>query len=311
MKLHFKSCLPILFLFSCITKSKNEDTVNNKSDSLNFKNKIETKKIYRYNDTVAFPWRTEEDSGYYKGYIAEKIETEKLNVIDTNSLLLHNFIYKNINRSEIKFLNDETLAHSVFINKKNKIRYDTLSNKDIKFVSIYKFGDIESQKIFFNGKLIENFIQKKTEPSITDIIFLNEKSYKLFTFKGKKYCYFDADLPYTGGSVDNICLQIIYCFRSNKISSFYSCRFISDMLYGDVDGDDNLDYLNFDNNEFCTLVPSSYRATFRLYSMNETGEFVERFDKNKKAYAIEGNTGESYMQDSFIIKSYNWPVPIK
>lgn len=306
----------ILFIHFFCSCNEYKNNINNKklNDSItviepNIKSK--QKRTYNYNDTVKFPWRTETDTGYFKGFEAENISPIPFLTEDTNSFSLNGFINRNIYRNEIKFLNTETLSHSVFINQKTKTRFDTLGNKNINFISVYKFGDVASQKIYCNGKIIQNYNPKGNESSLADIIFFDERSFRLFSFKGKKYCYFDGNIPYTGGSVDNVCLQLIYSFQSNKLFSFYSCRYPSAMLFGDVDGDDNLDYLNFDNSDFCTTVPGSDRATFRLFSVNKVGDFIERKDKKKNPFIIDGNTGSLYLQDSFKITNYNWPVPIK
>jgi hypothetical protein len=298
------------FLFSCKTTTKikeKRDVEELKTNDTAEAIKTAIAKDIKYNDTVKFPWRTEEESGYFKGYI-----TEKLNGLEkSGNSDFDNFISNNLDKKEIVLINKETLSHSVSINQKTKIRIDTYKNENLNIVSTYYFGDYESQKITFNGKTVRNYKWSGVDTKQEDIFLLDEKSFRYFSFRGNKYYYFDATIPHTGGSVDNICYFLIYNLKGENVSAFYSCRYEGPLLFGNVNGDDQLDFLNFRNEDFCTTVPGSDKATFELYSCNTKGEFVKQKDKNNKPYFIEGNTGIGYNQDSFKIKSFNWPVKVK
>jgi hypothetical protein len=112
------------------------------------------------------------------------------------------------------------------------------------------------------------------------------------------------------GSIHTISYHLIYNVKAKSPDTFRTCRF-DEMLFGDANGDENLDYLDFDNSDFCTGVPSSDRVTIQLYSYNENTEFLLQKDKKGTAYFIDGNTGEGFAQDSFNVKRHYWPVPLK
>ena len=85
-----------------------------------------------------------------------------------------------------------------------------------------------------------------------------------------------------------------------------TCRF-NKMLFGDVNGDSELDFLDFDNSDFCTTVPYSDEVTIQLYSCDKKGDFVLQKDAKGKPFFIEGKTGDGLMQDSFNVKRSYWP----
>ncbi len=299
----------MVFIFYSCKSDKSEKISTNEKEEVKIpiiENYLDVK--INYNDTVSFPRNTEDDSGYFKGYIPEKIDS--LETVSRKTHLI-DFIKNNISKKDISLLNRETLSHSVNINQKTKVRIDTYKNQDLHIISVYYFGDHESQKITFNGKVVKNYKWNGIDESQEDILIFNERSFRYFSFNGNKYYYLDAKLPHTGGSVDNIYYQCMYSFKSKKLNTFSSCRFGHIFLFGDIDGDKHLDFLNFNNGDFCTLVPGSTRATFNLYSYDEEGILALQKDKRDKIYFIDFNSGESLAQDSCIIQNYYWPVKLK
>jgi hypothetical protein len=83
------------------------------------------------------------------------------------------------------------------------------------------------------------------------------------------------------------------------------------MLFGDVNGDADLDCLDFDNSDFCTGVPNSDNVIIQLYSCNNKGNFVLQKDSRGKPFFIVGRTGDGYAQDSFNVKRSYWPFMLK
>ena len=113
-----------------------------------------------------------------------------------------------------------------------------------------------------------------------------------------------------GTSMGNVCYNLVYSVAQKRLNCFETCRFYQ-MVFGDANGDADLDYLDFNNSDFCTTVPSSDSVTIQLYSCNKKGDFILQKDPKGKPYFIDGNTGNSYNQDSFNIKRYYWPRPFK
>jgi hypothetical protein len=253
------------------------------------------------------PYRTEEDSGYFKGYVPEKLDS--LETSDTSQLF--RFLSKIISRKDIVLLNSETLSHSVFINQKTKIRFDTLKNRNSILISKYKFINPISQTIHINGLMVKKYKWIDDGLINDDVVDIDENSFRHFSFNSKEYYYFRARIfDMFGVSAGNICYHYIYDLGNKKLSHFIACRFYK-ILFGDVNGDNHLDYLDFDNSDFCTTIPYSDSVTIRLYSCNDKGFFVLQKDSRGMPYFIKGNTGREFSQDSFIVSQSYWPKSIK
>jgi hypothetical protein len=253
-----------------------------------------------------YPYRTEEDSGYFEGYKAIEIDS----LVYKEDDHLSRFLSSIITGKELVFKSKTALSHSVFINPQRKLRYDTLKNNEVTFISEYFFGDMEYQKLTINGKLFRNYKWNGIDSLQEDIYDVNHDSFRYFSYKGKSYYYFNANIMgMLGSSAGNIYYHFVCDSETLKFNLVYSCRF-GKMLIGDADGDEYLDFLHFDNSDFCTTVPFSDNVIIWLYSANKEGEFVVRKDLKGKEYFIEGNTGAAYTQDSFNVKKYSWPVKI-
>jgi hypothetical protein len=266
-------------------------------------------KTISYNDTVRMPGKTYEDSGYFKGYIPEQIE--RLEREDNSALF--RFLSAMISKKDIVLQDSQTLSHSVLIDAKTETRYDTMRNKQCTITSVYKFGKDESQQIKINGIVVKGYAGSQDALIHDDIIGFEENTFRHFSFKGKTYYYIQAvSLDNSGASMGNVTYHLVYDIANRKCSCFQTCRF-GHMLFGDVDGDDQLDYLDFDNSEFCTTVPSSDYVVIQLYSCNNKGQFLLQEDAGRKPYFIEGKTGnakDEFSQDTFSITNSKWPRPL-
>jgi len=292
-----------IFLFSCKQKKDKETSAGVKVDTI-----TETgHDVVHAKETPEMPWDTNEDTGYYSGYQPERISLlEK-----PGNSNLETFLSGLIDKSQIILLDSETLSHSVFIDQVSKKRYYTLRNEECIITTIYNFGAEEIQQIKVNGTPVNKMGGPNVQYEDVNVMDFNNSSFRYFSFKGNKFYYIQAAvMDGHAGSIGNLTFHLIYSLKDKKFSYFETCRF-SPMLLGDVNGDDQLDFLDFDNSDFCTGVPSSDRAAIQLYSCNEKGEFVLQTDKAKQPWYIEGNTGASFKQDSFIISKANWIEPLK
>lgn len=260
-----------------------------------------------YNDTVKFPWHTETDTGFFKGYIPEKIEAMEYG--DTSGLF--KFLSGLITKKNILLLDSFTLSHSVLIDHVTGIRIDTLTNDHTSIVSIYNFNNKPSQTITINGVKVRDYKYTNTDDCCEDIYLINNYSFRHFSFNGKEYYYFSASpMDMFGTSAGNSQFRFIYDLENRKLNYLESCRFHY-MLFGDSNGDNHLDCLDFDNSDFCTTVPFSDSVTIHLYSVDGKGNLTLQKDKTGIPYFISGRTGVDFRQDSFIVKKTYWPVPIK
>ncbi|MBI5373323.1 MAG: hypothetical protein HZA79_14970 [Sphingobacteriales bacterium] len=290
-----------IVLLSCHTKMKRaEEPVQVKAytDTI----------VYNYNDTVDMPWSSgpEVDTGYFKGHIPEKLT--RIELEDTTRLF--RFLTGLISKKELSLQNAQTLSNSVLVDQVQKVRKDTLRNDKTEIISIYYFGERVHQRISINGFLIRGYNGDGQDIMGEDQIEFDSQSFRHFVFKSKEYYYIRAGSIYSGGaSMGNVNYHLIYDLKHRRLNCFQTCRF-GYGLFGDADGDDRLDYLEFDNSDFCTTVPYSDFATIRLYSINPMGNFELQKDRKGKTYFIEGRTGEGWMQDSFNVVSHYWPQPL-
>jgi hypothetical protein len=291
--------LLITALFGCKNKNEKQQAAPDNPGAIS------------YNDTVNMPWPgmlgPDVDSGYFKGYIPEKIDSLE----HADKKPLQQFLSGLISKKGIKLLNTETLSHSVLIDRKKQIRMDTLRNGQVTIISRYYFGKKETQTITVNGVELTKYKWDGAGSTREEVFDLDEGSFRYFSFKGQPFYYIQARSMYSSGSsMGNICYHFIFDPGKKGLGIFQSCR-LYEMLFGDLNGDDNLDYLDFDNTDFCTTIPLSDSVTIRLYSCDEKGNFTVQKDRAGKEYFIQGNTGDDLSQDSFIVKRYHWPVPLK
>jgi hypothetical protein len=287
-----------ILLFSCKGKKDKEIKSGIKVATIT----DTTEEVLHGQMVLKMPVDTKEDSGYFKGYQPGIITALE----ETDNSQLGEFLSGLIDKRQIILLDSETLSHSVFIDQVNKKRYDTLKNKVCLITSTYDFGPEEIQQIKVNGIPVNKMGGPNAQYEDVNVMDFDNSSFRHFAFKGNKFYYIQAVvMDGHAGSIGNVTFHLIYSLKDKKFSYFETCRF-SPMLFGDVDGDDQLDFLDFDNSDFCTGVPSSDRATIKIYSCNEKGEFVLRSDKVKEPWYIEGETGANYKQDSFIVGKSNW-----
>lgn len=259
--------------------------------------------------SIEMPFDTERDSGYFKGYPYEHLdETEK-----NDTTMLSSVLSNLISKKDIILLDSQTLSHSVFINRKTQIRFDTLRNDNTLITSEYGFSEKPYQVIKLNNKVIKTNIWKETTASQDlneDILDLDGSTFRHFQFKGQEFYYIGASImDGYSGSLHTVYYHLIYSVKGKEPDIFMTCRFYK-MLFGDADNDNYLDYLDFDNGDFCAGVPFSDNVIIKLYSFNKSGRFVPRMDKNNRLYFIQGRTGNEFKQDSLIIEKHYWPRSI-
>jgi hypothetical protein len=267
-------------------------------------------RVTSHNDGVKFPYSTEQDSGYFSGYIPEQIDS--LEAADTS--MLFKALSGIIRKKDMVLLSNQTLSHSVSINQKNKTRNDTLKNAVATITSVYRFSGQETQIISINGKPVKQTVKAGDGDYVNDLaIDIDQASFRHFSFKGRAYYYMYAgviDHGYGGGSIGNLNFHLLYDIEAGKLSIFTTCRWGRILLFGDINGDDRLDFLDFNNDDFCTSIPYSDTVKLSLYSCDKKGSFVLQKDAAGNPYYIKANTGYQYRQDSLNIKKYYWPVPI-
>lgn len=246
-----------------------------------------------------------DDSGFYDGPVAKPISRfEEFDSTEQEQALANM-----ISRDNIKLLDHETLSHTMYVDPQKEIRYDTMKNKNSMIVSEYYFGKNETQKVKLNGKLIFNTREKNDDDSWEVIYDFNEASFRHFSFYGKAYYYFNVNQIYSfGGSARNVFYHFIFNEKGEQLATWQTCRFWK-ILIGDVNGDKLLDYIDYNNEDFCTTVPSSDDVTITLWSAGPAGVFVQQKDARGKPWQIDARTGENY--DSLLVLRKHWPVPLK
>ncbi|MEQ1676409.1 MAG: hypothetical protein ABL876_06905 [Chitinophagaceae bacterium] len=263
-----------------------------------------------YNDTARMPWsmNLEDDTGYFKGLIPEPIV--RFEEFEDNRL--GQGLTGLLNQENIQLLDSETLSHSVFIDPVKKIQRDTMRNKSTTIISsIYK-GKGEWQKVTLNGRTVVDYSWNGTEgEEYGPMMDFDPSSFRHFSFHGKEYYLILANEAFTfGGSARNISYYYIWNEKLQLVGLFQSCRFEKKLL-GDANGDQILDFLEFDNSDFCTTVPGSDKVTIRLWSVNPEGNFAIQKDPAGTPWFIEAKTGDNLSQDSLNIIRSHWPKSLK
>lgn len=261
-----------------------------------------------YNDTAHLPWsmNPQDDSGYFKGKIPEQITRFE----EFDSTPLDRSLAAILNQQQLKLIDSQTLSHSVFINQLKETRIDTFRNKNSLLISRYYFGKREWQVVTLNGKTIFDYHWNGKEDEKEMVMDFNESSFRHFLFNDIEYYYINANQAYcSGGSAQNVFYHFIFNNKGKTLAAFETCRFWK-ILVGDVNGDQNLDFLEFNNDNFCTTVPYSDDVTINLYSVSPTGEFILQKDASGKPWSIEAKTGDDFLQDSLNIITTHWPRPL-
>lgn len=256
---------------------------------------------------MPFSINYEQDSGYFKGTISEKIDSLQ----EFSNTPLEQSLSTMLNRKEIILLDSETLAHSVNIDQKKETRIDTFRNKNSTIVSTINFGKRESQRVTLNRINIIDYAWNGVDSMQEVMMEFNPESFRHFSFYGKKYYYINANEYYTSGaSARNIYYHFIWDGTGKLTGTFQTCRF-NKMLAGDVNGDKSLDYLDFNNDDFCTTGPSSDYVYMQLYSADVSDKFILQKDPAGKPWFIEARTGDYLTQDSLNITNSHWPRPLR
>lgn len=251
------------------------------------------------------------DSGYFRGPLLVPVDYEEKG----NSGMLTDFLSRNLSKKDIVLLNDSSLSHSAFIDKKQKLRLDTLRNKNVTIISRYMFGDKESQTITINGTVVRKYNDVGIDSLRQDILTLYQSSFLDFRFKGKEFYFISAGIMDCGGG--SACLtdiQLLYDVANKSLNEFRNFRIgASSYLFGDIDGDDKLDFLEIDNDGgYGSISDSVNKYRIIISSCNKSGMFEQVKDSGKKEYYIEGNSGtDYYVGEQMYIDKFYWPVKLK
>lgn len=294
----FLFCITICFC--CRNKQKQSATV------------LPEERKLTYNDTARMPWgiHLEDDTGYFKGHVAEPLT--RFESLEGNHLYTQ--LAALVQQKDIQLLDSETLSNSVFIDPIKHIRRDTMRNKHSVLISEIQTGKGKKQKASLNGKVFLEFDWDGTEADEEDygpLMQFDAASFRHFSFHGQSYYCIQANEAYMlGSSAANVTYYYILDESVQVIGLFQTCRFAK-MLAGDADEDTRLDFLEFDNSDFCTTIPSSNQVTIRIWSADTVGNMRLQKDAAGLPWTIEAHTGEDRAQDSLILIRTHWPVMLK
>lgn len=215
-----------------------------------------------------------------------------------------------LRQEQLVLIDTSTPAHTSYSDTKKGIQLDSFRADRFLLVSAIQQGDRERQQVKLNGRIIyeKKPNQKGIKPGSSDLLMeFDAGSFRHFRFYGKEYYYFQSRQAFMhGASAGNVTYHWILDAGGKTLGLFESCRF-SKILLGDANGDRILDFLEFDNADFCTTVPSSDRVTVRLFSAGPKGTFILQKNLAGKPWFITAGTGMDYSQDSFRVKEINWP----
>lgn len=245
----------------------------------------------------------EDDTGYFKNHSVDTVSSIGQDWFSTGKL--NAFLFNNLDTSSIRLLNRTGLAHSCWISPDTTIRIDTLSCNG--FVLCQKIN-MKSNKLLYlkiNNHLTDSYTE--------DLLDYNEGSFRDFIFKGKEYYFFTAMiLKSSGGSASAIEYQLIYDKEKRSLNTFDNFRVGGDLLFGDLDGDDRLDFLEVDNDGGMGIDTFNHFKISVYSNNNRSGKFELLKDKSGLPYFIEGNSGgEYFIGDSMNITRSHWPKPLK
>jgi len=298
--------LYLTILLSC-NLDENEQQLQDKKQPI--KNKAAEQVKVAADDLYWLPIYSEKDSGYFKIGKVKKINTiyYQDSISDDASFLSRNLITK-----EILLKNRETLSHSVSIDHTKMVRLDTLTNGKTTIFSVYKFGEKESQKIIIDGTIARNYKWNGVDSLQEDIFNLDGGSFRYFTFKGNEFYYITAGImDCYGGSACLTEYQLIYDIKQKSLNIFSNFRVAYSHLLGDIDNDNNLDFLEIENDGGYGVSEINH-FSIKIYSNTKSGNFELLKDKYGKAYFLDGNSGtDYYVGSSFNIEKYSWPVKLK
>lgn len=242
---------------------------------------------------------------------AQKAETFPVKPVTQINMLLK-FLNSNLSTKDILQLNQKALSHSVFTTQDKNDRVDTLKNDNTTIISKAHFGKKESQIIMINSIVVRNYKWNGVDTLQEDILDLDEKSFQSFSFKGKEFYYINAHImDCSGGSRCLVTYQLIYDIRSKSLSIFSNFRVNDYNLFGDINGDNWLDFLQIENDGGYGMSDTNHFA-MNIYSNSKSGNFEIFKDDKGKEYYINGNTNKDYyVGDSMNIDEFYWPAKFK
>ena len=215
-----------------------------------------------------------------------------------------------LRQEQLVLIDKNTPAHTSYSDKLKGIQLDSFRADRFLLVSAIQQGDRERQQVKLNGHTVyeKKAGSKAIKQRSSELLMeFDASAFRHFRFYGKEYYYFQSRQAFMdAASAGNVTYHWILDAGGRTLGLFESCRF-SKILLGDANGDRILDFLEFDNADFCTTVPSSDRVTVRLFSAGPKGKFVLQKNLAGKPWFITASTGMDYLQDSFRVKEINWP----
>ena len=250
---------------------------------------------------ITFIWS--DDTGYFKNLGQYRIDSLE----EKDPSPFFRFIDSILDKRQIILLNRSGLTHSCRISADSIYRTDTFTYGKTSIIQKGNKLDEELSFLKIDGHLIK--VPEGNTFYRGELFNFDESSFRHFIFNKKEYYYISATLlGYFGTSMGNVCFHLLYDLNSHHLNLFTSCRFEA-IMFGDANGDDRLDFLDFDNSGMCTTVPSSSAFTIQLYSDNGKGNFALQKDKTGKPYFIDGDRGSDFAKaDLLTIERMHWPV---
>lgn len=222
---------------------------------------------------------------------------------------LSDFVTKNLSVKDIQEVKEDSVRLFSRTDSIHEMIYDTLRNKRVRIILSTCYGNKESQVIFVNGKEISRYEKSRKEEG--DLLSVIENSFRHFKFKGREFYYMQA-MPAgrSGGSAALIRYQLFFDVQNKVLSKFLNFRIEEMPLFGNVNGDDRLDFLQIEN-EGGYGIDSINNFTVKIWSCNKEGIFEVLKDSTGKEYSLEGNSGsDKYVGQNFNIRKYYWPVKL-
>lgn len=243
------------------------------------------------------------DTGYFR--IEGPAVIRNLDETGNDTCQLLRFLQANLSTKDIRLLNTTGLLHTIHITADTVWRMDTLTGDHTVIIQKVNQDSMKLVSLKIDG-------HKNEWPSV-DLMEMYDDSFREFDFKGHRFYYLSAMIMGShGGSASLIRYNILYDRDRKTIDLFDDFRTHGHLYFGDVDGDDRLDYLDLQNDGGYGLdTINHFRIT--LWSHNPaTGYFVQRKDARGKEYFIEGNSGtDYYVGEAFKVDKLYWPVPMR
>lgn len=292
MKSFICSVAIFMMFISCRYQQHHNDSRGNDTNYLKSNQQIDTSGLYHQDSSIKI----------------SQFENEE----ETKFSRLKNAI---LDKKNIRLIDSLTFSESILTKGKDDKKHlldSFISKNDAVVVSYYPYLDsnatieIEHRKISFDSI---HLISDTTENKIGFYEFnFSSQSIRKFAFHNKIYYYLQVQR--NGGMLYNL----IYDITHNTLQAFETFR--GPVLYfvGDVDGDENLDFLFIRNGTQNDNDNFNHFAIY-IYSLLN-GKWVLLRDRANKKYFINGITktkNDRWLLEGnsdFKIKDYYWPKKV-